>query len=213
MIKVWDGFTRIFHWLLVALVGFAWYTAEEGQMERHMWTGLAIFVLVATRIIWGFVGSTTSRFSHFLKGPKAVIAYLKGLRPGAAPAVFGHTPTGGWAILALLLVLLAMPSLGVFANDDILFRGPLAHMVDKDVSDSLTELHEVLFNLLLVLVIAHVAAIVIYRVVFKENLIHPMITGKRHWSGPAAEATFRSPLLALSIAAVVALAVYFLVLK
>lgn len=213
MIKVWDGATRAFHWLIVILVVFSWYSGEEGMMQWHMWSGIAIFSLVTARIIWGVVGSTTSRFSHFLKGPREVLTYTKELRPGAAPLVYGHTPTGGWMIVALLAVLVAMPALGTFGNDDILFRGPLAYMVDKDMSDNLTELHETLFDLLLVLVIVHVAAAVIYRVVFKEDLITPMITGQRHWTGPAPMAKFRSPLIALAIVAAVAALVYIFVLK
>lgn len=212
-LQVWDVATRVFHWLLVGLVAFSWYSAEEGHMTWHMWSGVTIFVLVAARIIWGLVGSTTSRFAHFLKGPRAVLDYTRQLRPGHAPAVFGHTPSGGWMIVVLLATLLVMPVLGAFSNDDIFFRGPLAYMVDKDVSDAMTELHEALFNLLMILIIVHVAAVVIYRVVFKEDLIHPMITGKRPWHGAAPSVHFRSPFIALGIVAAVAAAVYFLVLE
>ena len=56
-------------------------------------------------------------------------------------------------------------------------QGPLVNLVSIGVSDTATELHEELFNVLLALIGLHIAAILYYR--FKgKKLVSPMITGK-----------------------------------
>ena len=211
-VKVWDLPTRVFHWLIVALFVVSYLSAEEA-MKIHMWSGALIFTLVATRVLWGLFGSSTSRFSSFVKGPKTILGYAQQLRPGYAPPVFGHTPTGGWMIVALLTLLLLMPMVGAFGNDDTTFRGPLAYMVDKETSDALTELHEALFNVLMILVIIHVTAVLVYRFVFKEDLVRPMITGERPWSGPLPVVRFVSARLALLLWLAALALVYVYVLR
>jgi len=34
-IKVWDSFIRVFHGLLIVLLGGLWWTVENGRMELH----------------------------------------------------------------------------------------------------------------------------------------------------------------------------------
>lgn len=171
-IRVWDWPVRLFHWSLVVLIVAAYVSRELDAMVWHQRIGLAILGLIVFRIAWGFVGSTHARFSAFLRGPSAVVAYLRGQWRGA-----GHNPLGGWSVLALLLLPLAMVVTGLFANDAVAFRGMLAGWVSHRVSTQLTDLHVALFNGLLALVALHVAAIAYYRWVKKENLLWPMITG------------------------------------
>ena len=66
--RVWDLPTRAFHWLLVLLVVFSVVTAKLGGnwTTWHMRSGYVILTLVLFRIVWGFVGSTPSRFTHFV---------------------------------------------------------------------------------------------------------------------------------------------------
>lgn len=49
---MWDAPTRLFHWVLVALLGFSWWSAESGEMEWHRWSGLTVLALVVFRLIW-----------------------------------------------------------------------------------------------------------------------------------------------------------------
>lgn len=212
-LQIWDWPVRLFHWLIVILVGVSWYSGEEGYMEVHQWSGLTVLALTLTRVIWGFVGSSTARFSSFIKGPRAIWGYLGGLVRREPVHVAGHTPTGAWMILAFYLLLLAMPAAGLFANDDIFFRGPLAYMVEKEISDSLTSLHKLMFDLLLIFIILHVAAVLLYRFVLKEDLITPMITGRRNWPGPDhPQLRMTSGLWAVAIFAGIAALIYFFIL-
>jgi hypothetical protein len=185
--RLWDLPVRLVHWSFVALLPVLWWTAESGLLDLHQQIGLVMLALVAFRLLWGLIGSDTARFTRFVKGPQAIRAYLAGLRAGTNPPTVGHNPLGGWNVIALLALLAAQVALGLFAQDtDGLFSGPLNHLVSWDTAKALSEAHELGFNLILALVALHLAAIVYYRVIKRENLITPMITGERRFDAPVA---------------------------
>jgi cytochrome b len=168
--------TRLFHWSIVALVALAWWTAETHRDELHLYLGYAVLTALIFRILWGLVGSSTARFANFVTGPSAVFRYV---RQRFSWPVAGHAPLGALSVIALLALLLFQVGTGLFAGDeDGLSMGPLAMLVSMNMSDALTELHEEAFNVLLVLIGLHVAAIAFYRVALGKNLLAPMITGR-----------------------------------
>lgn len=172
--RVWDLPTRLFHWLLVGAIVFAVVSGKIGGnwIEWHGRSGLFILGLIIFRVIWGFVGSPTARFANFIRGPRAIKAYLKGEWQG-----IGHNPLGALAVIGLLTLTAIQVFSGLFANDDIAFAGPLAPLVSTELSGQITGAHVWLFNGLLAVVGLHVAAIVFYARVKKTNLVLPMITG------------------------------------
>jgi cytochrome b len=187
--KVWDGPTRLVHWLFAGLVAFSWWTAEERTMDWHRLSGLTIVGLLVFRIYWGFAGPETARFSRFIKGPKAVLSYTGKLFQPDYKAAFGHNPLGALSVIAILLALIAQAGLGLFAMDtDGIESGPLARYVSYDFAEAAGDLHEDAFNILLVLIGLHIAAIAFYLVVKRINLVGPMVTGSRRagGEGPAA---------------------------
>lgn len=203
-LRVWDLPTRVFHWVLVALLLAAWFTAEEGPIEWHAWIGQTLLALVIYRIIWGLIGSQTAQFWNFVKGPAAIWRYARSLIAGKPAQTVGHNPVGGLMVLVLLGLVAAQATLGLFANDDIYFDGPLRHLVSKDLSDTMTGLHETVFNILLVAAAIHIAAALFYLVFKRENLIRAMITGKKPWPEPHPRLRFTPAwvaLLALAAAA------------
>ncbi len=215
-VKVWDAPVRLFHWVLVLLFAFMFVSGNlKGDwMEWHMRSGFAILALVLFRILWGFAGSTYARFSSFLAGPSAGIAFAGKLLARTPASSAGHNPLGGWMVLALLLALLFQVGTGLFANDDILIEGPLAPLVSKAVSNQLTSWHYWNTNVLLALVAVHVVAVLYHAVFMKENLIGAMFTGLKRMPADAAGvmmARFSSPWLALVLLAVAAIAVYLIV--
>jgi cytochrome b len=172
-VAIWDLPTRLFHWLLVILIGFSWWTAEYHYDDLHIWSGIAVLSLLIFRILWGIVGSSTARFASFVRGPKAVLGYLQGSWRG-----IGHSPLGALSVVALLVMIGIQVGLGLFASDeDGIMQGPLARLVSIDAGDWAREWHEELFNVLLALIGLHVAAIVFYRLRGKK-LVGPMITGR-----------------------------------
>jgi cytochrome b len=173
---VWDLPTRLFHWTLVVLVGLSWWSAENDQQDLHLYLGYGVLSLLLFRIGWGLAGSSTARFSSFVRGPGAVVRYV---RDRFHWPLAGHAPLGALSVLALLAMLFVIVGTGLFAADeDGLFSGPLAYLVSVGVSDTMTGLHEELFDVLLVLIGLHVAAILLYRLALGRNLLGPMITGK-----------------------------------
>ncbi len=175
-VAVWDLPTRLFHWTLVALLGLSWWSAEEDELELHLYSGYAILTLLLFRILWGLFGSSTARFRNFLRGPAAVLAYLRDTRGWKA---IGHTPIGALSVVALLGLIALQVGTGLFnSDDDGLNEGPLAPLVSYDIAESAHDVHEMVFNVLLVFVALHVAAILFYRLFLGKKLLGPMISGK-----------------------------------
>ena len=174
---VWDLPVRIMHWSLLIAVAGAWLTRElEGDwFAWHTRFGYAVLVLVLTRVIWGFLGTRHARFAQFVKGPKAILAYLRGTAPNPA----GHNSLGALMILAMLTMLLVQALTGLFANDQVFETGPLFGYVTIETSDQLTSLHKQLFDWIAAAIAVHVAAALFYLWIRRENLILPMITGRK----------------------------------
>ena len=178
--RLWDGPTRIVHWALVVLIGFAWWSAETDRLQCHRWSGYAVVGLVAFRLVWGFAGSRTARFANFVKGPSATLAYLKTLPGRTHTAVPGHNPLGAWSVLAILAVLVIQVVTGLFAVDiDAFEAGPLSDRVDFDTGRLFAKWHHWSFTALQVLVVLHLAAVAFYLVYKRADLVGPMITGRK----------------------------------
>lgn len=204
-IRVWDLPTRLFHWLLVVLFGFSWWSAETGAMDWHRLSGSALLGLIAFRIIWGFVGGSTARFGGFLRSPAKVLAYLRSEKPAQASA--GHNPVGGYSVAIMLLLLSAQVGTGLFAVDvDGLESGQLSHLVSFDQGRVAAEIHEISFTLLQVVAGIHILAILFYLAVRKRNLLAPMVTGSDRQVGDRASALRPASPLRLVIALAVSAA-------
>jgi len=216
-VRVWDLPVRIFHWALVLLFCFSWWSGKEGgnAMQYHLWSGYAMLTLVLFRLAWGFVGSSSARFAAIVRAPRAVMAYLHALRQRQAPGYLGYNPVGGWSVLLMLSSLALQTGTGLFANDDIATEGPLYKWVSKATSDFLSAIHYYNFYVLLVLAGLHVAAVLYYLSYRSDNLVKPMFTGYKlrppgHADPPV---RFASTSLAVVVLAIAAAAVYLLVRK
>ena len=203
-IRVWDLPIRLFHWSLVILFVFSWWSAEQREMEWHQWSGHAVLALLAFRILWGFLGSSTARFSSFIRSPSAVQRYV---RSKDRVAYAGHNPLGGYSALALLMILLAQVASGLFAVDvDGIESGPLSFLVSFDGGRSAAFVHEVSFNVLLALIAVHLLAIAYYSVIARQPLIRRMVTGTDEYQPDGTPSmTFASPLRMLFAVAAAAL--------
>ncbi len=174
-VRVWDLPTRLFHWSLVALIGFSWWSAEVRQMDWHLLSGITVLALVAFRLLWGFIGGSTARFGQFVRSPGRVLAYL---RTGTALRSPGHNPVGGYSVVLMLALLTIQVATGLLAVDvDGIDSGPLSFLVSFEQGRAASEVHEIAFTLLQVVAGIHILAILFYLVVRKLNLIRPMITG------------------------------------
>ena len=197
-VMVWDPLVRIGHWALVAAFAIAYLSAEEesgGPDLLHVWGGYAVGAIVVLRMFWGFVGSRHARFSDFAYGPVAALRYLFGLLRGQARRYLGHSPAGAAMVFLLLASLAATVGTGLVAYGDR-GMGPLAGgavvtrasangdenggTAKRGAEESaLGELHDVLANITLGLVILHILGVVLASRVHRENLTAAMVSGRK----------------------------------
>jgi cytochrome b len=190
-VAAWDLPTRLFHWTLVVLLISSWvsfrYAAALGDytFKWHRWNGYAILVLIVFRVLWGFAGSSTSRFVSFVRSPWVAFGYGLDLLRGRDRHFLGHNPLGSWMILALLAVVAGQATLGLFTveHNDIT-AGPLYRLVSEPTWQLLSKWHVwMLYWVILPLVAVHVTANVLYGVVKRDPLIQAMVSGVK----PAAD--------------------------
>lgn len=182
-VVAWDGPTRAFKWLLVLLVIDGWLSNRFGSdvPAWHKLNGYAVLVLLVFRLLWGFVGGSTARFSAFVAGPSACIGYLRAQLGGRPAKYLGHSPVGGWMILALLIVVAAQCLTGLYAADEdrLIIEGPLARTVAEAAVDFAARWHHRIFNLIEILAVLHIAANLFYTFVKRDPLIPAMVTGSK----------------------------------
>lgn len=177
--RVWDRSTRLFHWILVVLVVVCYLSGRNGRFDIHFLAGQALLVLVVARIAWGFAGSASSRFRSFVRPVREIFAYLPTLLHRKPDGRAGHNPLGGLSVVAMLLLLVAQASLGIFSVDvDGLNEGPLSFLVSYDAARNAAELHAIVVDLLLILVGLHLAAVLFHLLYKRENLTGTMLTGR-----------------------------------
>lgn len=196
--RLWDLPTRLFHWLLVLSVVASVISGQLGGnlIDWHARIGLFVLGLLAFRLVWGGLGSTYARFSQFFPTPARITNYLRGEWRGE-----GHNPLGALAVFALLGLLCTQVVTGLFANDDITFVGPLFELVGKALSNRLTSLHQLMSNVLIGLVVLHIAAIGFYGHFKKQKLLKPMFSG---WKEGKAASASGGGFVALIVALIIA---------
>jgi len=194
--RVWDLPIRLFHWAIVVLIAISYVTYQFDRLDLHRLSGYTILTLLLFRLVWGFVGSDTARFSAFLKSPFAGLRHLAKFGQRGPDTQVGHNEAGGWMVLAMLALLGFQAVTGLFANDDSTFEGPLFKLVSKATSDRITGLHALSFNLIELVIVLHVAALAAYYVVKRHNLVTPMITGKKRLPAATSAPRMASPVLA-----------------
>ena len=202
-IPIWDRPTRVFHWVLAILFVVCFVSGSRGAFDIHIPAGQALLVLVVARILWGLVGSETSRLARLVRSPATILAYVRAVPRREPDRYGGHNPLGGLSVIAMLALLLLQTGLGLFAADvDGLHEGPLSFLVSYDLAREASELHALVVDILLGFVGLHLAAILFHLVYKRENLTGAMVTGR----GPV-PAAFEEPRIAGDGRAVVVLAV------
>jgi cytochrome b len=198
---VWDPMVRFGHWALVAAFAVAYFSTEKeagGPGAWHVWSGYLVGSIVMLRVLWGFVGPRHARFSDFVCGPVKALAYLRDLLTGRARRYLGHSPAGGAMVIALLVCLAATVATGLIAYGEQ-GKGPLAAALVTDVNTNgneaghrahpaaagertegvIGEWHDLLADITVALVIAHILGVVIASIVHRENLVLAMINGRK----------------------------------
>ena len=181
-VRAWDVPTRLFHWGLVSLIVSAYLTrtySNDPTLYWHRINGYAILALLLFRLMWGFVGSSTARFSAFLPWPSRVWRHAGSLVTGRAPLFLGHNPLGSVLIFAMLLAVLAQATAGLFTTDDVIAEGPLHKWASEGLADRMGAYHAKGFWIILALGAVHIAANLGYQFWKRDPLITAMVTGRK----------------------------------
>ena len=178
-IPVWDPAVRLFHWSLAGAFLVAYVTEDDWEM-LHVNAGYLIGILIALRLLWGFVGTPHARFSDFVRRPREVMAYAGDAVRRRAPRYIGHNPAGGAMVVALLISLTLTVATGIALYGATDFAGPLAGVWRGEfAADVLEEVHEVGANLTLLLVVLHLGGVLFSSLEHGENLVKSMINGRK----------------------------------
>jgi cytochrome b len=164
-VRVWDAPVRVFHWLMALCFAGAYITSEsETWRLLHVTLGYTLGGLVVFRLLWGLVGSRYARFASFVRGPRAVLRYLRSLTAKQPEHHLGHNPAGALAIVLLLTLGLVMVASGWAVYNDL---GP----------QWLEDLHELAGNTMLAVVVVHLLGVLSASWLHHENLVRSMVTG------------------------------------
>lgn len=185
-VKAWDWPTRAFHWLLVLGIVSAMASHSFGHamgdhtLIWHRWNGYFVLVLLVFRFIWGFVGSSTARFAHFLRGPFFILGYVGDALRGKKRRFLGHNPLGSVVIFILLGGVFLQATLGLFTLEhNEIVAGPLKRLLSDEQTELVSKLHVRGFNILLAVIGLHILANSLYGLFAGEPLITAMVTGKK----------------------------------
>lgn len=201
-VLVWDAPLRLFHWLVAVLVAAAYATWRLNWMDWHGWIGEALLALILFRLLWGLFGSDTARFSGFLASPRTVMRHIRTLLRREPDHQIGHNPAGGWVVALLLALLLAETLTGLYVANDVADVGPMTEMVPARLANAIAAAHGILWDALLALIVLHVLAIAAYAAAKGQNLLLPMITGRKTLPAEVAAPRMASPARALLLLAV-----------
>ncbi len=204
--RVWDAPTRLFHWAIVLLVLVSFVSVQAGWMRLHLLSGFTVLALLLFRLVWGFIGSETSRFRQFLVSPTKGLHHLSKFREPTPDTQVGHNEAGGWMVVALLALLGVQVLSGLFNTEEYgasyAAAGPLVKYVSKGVASFAGIVHGVTFTLLLLLIVLHILTILAYGLVKKHDLVRPMITGVKRLPAATRQPRMASPILAGAVLAV-----------
>lgn len=165
---VYDIPMRFFHGLFAVLFVAAFLIAkavddETSVFSYHMLAGFLLVFIVALRIFWGFVGTKYSRFSSFALHPKDLVRYFTGIFLGDKRKWAGHNPASSWGTVIMFGL-----SLGLGVTGFLMTGG------NNEVYE---DLHELLANAFLVLVLMHIAGVVLHGIRHKDNIALTMVDG------------------------------------
>jgi cytochrome b len=169
-----DAPVRAFHWLFALSFLIAWLTAESEHWRAvHITMGYAFGGLLVLRVLYGLIGPKQARLSSWTRRLGAWPAWWSSAREGKVD--IKRLATLGMGASVVLMMLLTVP---------LVLSGYGNHMDWLNDSDLLEELHELLANGTLALILGHVALVALLSVLRGKNMAQPMLTGRAPEPGP-----------------------------
>lgn len=202
--RVIDAPTRMFHWLF-ALSFLGAYLSAEAERWRmlHVTLGYIMAGLLVFRLVYSLRGPRQVALGVLWQKLRSLPAWIAALRQRSAwnaqHARQGQNLMMGVLVLALLAAVLPLTLSGYATFND---------WGDWLGGDWLEELHEVVGNTMLLLVLGHLGLITYMSVQRRRNLAMPMVTGRGPGQGPDLVKQNRGWLAALVLVAAMAFAAW-----
>jgi len=169
---------RSLHWIIVLGIIAQYFLAEAEEsirttaagmssMDWHMSLGISLLALAFVRVLWRTLDRTPA-WPATMPGYERFLATVVHL---ALYALLFAVPISGWVLASVEGESLSMfgwfdlPALGASGSEQ------REHLVE--------EVHEVLFNLLLVLALVHVVAALKHHFMDRDNVLRRMFPGMR----------------------------------
>ena len=202
-VLVYDLPTRLFHWLFAGFFLTAFAIAnlvddESARFSLHKLAGLGMVFVVLLRLAWSLVGTRHARFTDLKLHPVQLLGYFKDLFSAGSRRWIGHNPASSWAAVAMVALALALGTTGY-----LMATGP--------ENDTLEEVHELLANAFLMVVLLHLAGIALHVLKHRDRLPAAMVTGRKESVGGAGQSVRSVPAAGLAFLAFTALFVAYLV--
>jgi cytochrome b len=166
-VPVWDPLVRLIHWSLALMILLNGAFIEE-ESTTHEWIGYIALGLVGLRLVWAFIGPKHARFSAFPPSPARALSHLKAMLAGDRSVHLSHNPLG------------ALMAYNIWAS--VIVIGVTGYMMTTITFfgiDWVEEVHEAVFNWLVVSVVLHVAGVGFDTWRSGVNLIRAMINGRK----------------------------------
>ncbi len=169
--STYDYPTRIFHWLFAALFVVAFAIAktlddDSSLFSYHMLAGLSLLFILFLRLIWGITGTTFARFSSFKLKPSELLDYFKNVLVGKTSRYLSHNPASSYAALFMFALTIGLGFTGI-------------NMAMGNESEFFEEVHEVMANLFVFTLVAHIVGILYHHFSHSDSLWSSMIDGKK----------------------------------
>lgn len=174
---VWSFGLRIFHTLLVVSFVGAYISSDiDGLLALHAAFGVVVLSLLIFRIPYGFFGTKYARFKDFALQSKALIGYMKSVF-SKKEHFTGHNPASSYATLGIIAIGILCAISGLVAIGEEEGVGIFGALYGED--RIFKEIHELLANLFIAIILAHIAGVMFEHFYHKSGVARAMINGKK----------------------------------
>ncbi|MEQ1599097.1 MAG: cytochrome b/b6 domain-containing protein [Methylotenera sp.] len=181
LIHLWNGLVILFLMITIWLSDlFDKGASEDALWQLHIYLGYALVVGLVVRLAWGLVGSRSARFSNMWH-PVAWWEAVRHLNFQPKPHFGHHTLASGvYLLIYLLLAVMAVTGLGLTAIEHGM--GPFNIWFGDMpwLKELFEEPHELIYYLLMVFVVVHIAALIWHENKDKAPLAQAMVTGYKY---------------------------------
>lgn len=169
--KAYDLPLRILHWsfatLFVSSFVIGKFVDDDSVLySYHMLSGILMGIIIFFRIVWGLLGSKTSRLKELPLSPAKLKNYFTTLFSSNSPQYLGHNPASSYAMIIMFLITFALLVTGL-AMGITGQEGPFE------------DIHELLAHGFLLVVIFHIGGGIFHQSRHKDGMILSMFTGKK----------------------------------